>query len=361
MNTELQVVCKSSISDLDLLENNCVDQFDRIDELLLQGSSDFESGIEPVDIAFPMIYGAAGAFISSSEKLKKFLDDIHAQASKENPKSFLGKIFNHYDHRIDMADKNGQLMFIKRDGMRPEVGSHRLMYGHDPFSFFNGDNPFKILTDQYGILKGVVKVFQHLSADTFSKQGLPIPFHSYFDFYKDGKLSNHLWQFAKKCSNGVKKADGSPLRHTEAFDQLFTIKASDIMTTGLTWVLCLIHNRIRGFEDPVFKSQTQIIGLSSQFFSKVIIGYMKTGAPYISWPTLTLLLKQIYTFARANWADIKRLEKITDQLLEKNRALEAEILGTGTGLQSYETPGEYIQELEDQYTNFDQLTAVFEE
>jgi hypothetical protein len=361
MSYELGKYADNCVSDLEVLQESCKNEFSRIDSLLDLQSSDFPSDIKPIDIAFPIIYGTIGSFISTSEDINKFLSQIHNQASSKEPKTFLGKIFHHFDDRIDQVLKDGEKIYVKRDGIsKPDINSHRVMFGHDPFSLFHGDNPFDILIQQHGVLKGILRVFQHLVGDTFSKQGLPIPFHSYFDFYKDGKLSNRLLEFAKNCARDANES-GKEINHGQAFNQLFTIKASDIISTGLTWTLCLIHNKLRGFQDPVQKSQTKIIGFSSQLFSKIIIGYCRTGVPMISWPTLSALLKQIFTFFRANYSDIKRLEEITDQLVSKNRELERTVFEVGKDLKSYSKPEDYILELDRNYRSFTKLANAFED
>lgn len=357
MNDAFDDIYLSSITTLDDLKLKCSDELSILENLEGKDVSEYQSAISPVDIILPMLYGILGGVISSSEAVEKFCSDIHDSANQDNPNSFWGKLLRHHKDAMDNYNVP-DCVFTNRGGEISGVGFHRLMYGHDPFSP-GPDNPFFLMIRENGICSGIFKVFQHLIADTFSKQGLPVPFHSIFDFYgENGKLSNGLLDLAKKAGAEAREA-GFDCNVQNAFSNLFTIKFSDIAATGLTWALCEIHIALRKIDDPIMISQTKIIGYSAQFFSRSIIMWLKTGVPAISWPTLPMLLKEIYKFYRANWQEIHHLESKTKELVEKNKSLEQAVFLTGKDLPSYNNAIGYIEEYNNAEKNIDDFINSF--
>ena len=349
MSDYISDLCISSLDDLNKLESQCEVEISILNDLLKKNTSEYPSKIDPIDIALPILYGTLGGFLASSEKLNEYLNKIHDVYAKQD--GILGKVLGHEGDNIDMI--NGS--FLNRNGDQAGVLFHRLLRGHDPFSIGHGDNPFSVLMKQHGAFRGIVKVFQHLVCDTFSKQGLPVPFHSYFDFFDDkGNLSNKLITWTKKIADD----SGTDIRTT--FKNLFTIQASDVISTGLTWTLCSIHIKMRKMEDPVMIAQTKIIGYSAQFFSRSIIMSVKTGVPALSWPTLALLLKEIAAFYIANWKEIHKLEKITKELVKTNNSLENSVFETRKDLPTYNNSAGYIEEFNNADKNINKLIDSFE-
>ncbi|OUM97943.1 MAG: hypothetical protein BAA04_05030 [Firmicutes bacterium ZCTH02-B6] len=349
-----------SIQDLVRLQKRLADANVDLGNLDKTQLGSIPSQLDVWDYVGSLIYGLLGAALSTRNQLRDFLDTVHSDASAEHPRSTLGAILHHYQDDIDKVPLNGQRVFLDRSGQQARVDFHRLLRGHDPFSL-SADNPFLVLTTQpkYGIIKGVIQVFRHLAADTFSKQGLPIPFHSFFDYRTDdGKLSNWLIYIAER----TKQTTGADLRANEVFSHLFSLKVQDILSTGLTWALCEAHIRARSIDDEIRATQIRVVGYSSTFLSQVVIGMVRTGGvPMINWPTLTLLLKELYKFFRLNRREIRRLEAVTEDLCQKNLALEAAVLQTGRALPTLSTGADYIRELERGYANIDSLTDIFEE
>lgn len=318
-----------------------------------------ESNMDGPDVGLALIYGVLGGIFASNEAIRKFLDSIHTDASSKRPESFLGKLLHHRGDWIDKVEMpDGTFKFVNRLGQETGPFLHRVLFGHDPFSL-SGDNPFIVLSKQYGILRGTLQVFRHLVADTFSKQGLPIPFHSFFDHQNsDGKLTNWLIDIAKQ----TKASTGTRLNSQQVFGELFTIHMQDILSMGLTWGLCTAHIKIRGIEDKVRASQIRIVAYAATFFTQVTVGMAKNGGvPYINWPALSLLLKEIYGFLKLNWGEIKQLERVTEQVVLKNAELERTVFATGASLQTHADGRGYWQELTRGTRNVQSLTDLFDE
>lgn len=338
--------CRTSIGHLEALSGNCGAQLRQIDVAL--GSLDRISppSNHPLNYVLPLLYGGAGALISSSDAVNEFLADIHD--AKANEGGIIGFLLGHKGDNIDTVRLEGRArrVFVNRFGTDDvPFGLHRLFWGHDIFSI-GPDNPFALLIDQYGVIKGIVQVFRHLIADTFSTQGLPIPFHSYLDYVSaDGKVTNRLRDFANSAAEFAKSNGHKKVTELDAFNRMFTIKAADVGATGLTWAMCAAHNRIMNDGDEAAAAQVKAIAFSAQFFGKAAIGMMKSGIPFISWPTAMMTIKEIYSLYRLNYRDIAALEHRTEQLCAENARLEAEVFASGRDLVSHARASGYVLEL----------------
>lgn len=227
------------------------------------------------DVLSMVIFGIIGGAISNSDQLKKFMDSIHTDASSNNPKTILGKLFN---HKGDYIDK------VTRGGKDFATYLHRLYGGHDPFSIGHGDNPFSILVKQYGIPKGIIQAIRHLIADTFSKQGGTLPFSSFLDIKKDdGSIGNLLDEWSKEV------AKGTGLNPQQVYSELFTIKAQDLTSVLITDVLVKAYVKIKTLQNPnnFFSktgiSQLKIIALLTNVLTSAIWGAAKhNGVPNLN-------------------------------------------------------------------------------
>jgi hypothetical protein len=309
---------------------------------------------DPLNFILPVLYGAAGAAISASEDVKDFLNKIHTIASsKDGSKSTIKRIIRflmgHQGDNIDQINNT----FINRAGKNALFGVHRLMWGHDIFSI-GPDNPFALMIRQEGsVFRGIAQVFRHLTADTFSNQGLPIPFHSYFDYVNEGgALGNRLLDIAEANSNGA------PIG--QAFGNLFTIKAADVGATGLTLALCAVHNRVMNRHDEAAAVQVKAIAYATQFFGKAAIGVVKTGVPFISWPTAVATVKEIYSLYRLSYKEIAALENVTKQISIENAELEATVFASGAAIVSHADASGYMGELSDFESRVLSLEQSFE-
>ncbi|MFD1886732.1 hypothetical protein [Paenibacillus wenxiniae] len=350
-------IFKNSLIQLDQLEHHIQSTKKSILNISSLEVDNSPSELDGYDYAFSLVFGVLGGVFSSNKKIETMLDRIHTDSSKLNPKTLLGRLLQHNGDEIDQAIMpSGLKSFINRDGIsRPEIGFHRLMRGHDPFSK-SGDNPFQLLCNQHGLLKGILQVFRHLTADTFSKQGLPIPFHSFFDYEKEGKLSNWLLKVTK---DSVK---GNNVNQVTAFNHIFTVRMQDIASQGLLYALCEAYFLAREIKDDIRKTQLRIITYTSGFLTHGITGMARqSGVPYINWPMLSMLMKEMCVFLRLNYQEIKAMERITASIIDENKLLERQVFETGKSLISYSDGSGYIRELQKQDTIFEDLVDFFEE
>ncbi|NFV79010.1 hypothetical protein [Magnetospirillum aberrantis] len=373
---DITTCCDLSLRQLDGLSNGLNEEVHSIGRVLSELGNVQAPANHPANFVLPVLYGGLSASIAASDTVNKFLNEIHKTASKTTePKTVFEKmirfLFGHSGDNIDKFDLgDGDPRFINRmkivsddgswewAGQNAEGLAHRLFWGHDIFSM-SGDNPFALLCDQYGLLKGIVQVFRHLLGDTFSKAGLPIPFHSYFDYIKDGgRMGNRLLDFAKSTA-----ADASgDLTGYDAFNQMFTVRAADIGTTALTSAACGVHNMIMNRNDEAAATQVRAIAYSSQFFGKAAIGAIQTGGvPFISWPTALMAVKEIFNLYRVSYKEIATLERITSSLAPETDRLEAMVFASGASLVSHPDAFGYIRELRQIESRMDTMVDFFEE
>jgi len=334
--------------------NKALDELDRIGQSIRQvdarlldpdtfAPGDIESDMSAGDVLFAMFYGALGAVFASSGKIRDLLEHVHEDASIKNPKTPLGKLLHHFQDDIDtVVSADTGRIFTDRNNERISPRFHRVMRGHDPFSI-RSDNPFLVLTRQHGLIKGIVQVFRHLAGDTFSRQGLVLPFHSFFDYAQDGKLGNWLVTITEQVS-GQGKVDA-----LSAFNHLFTIHMQDILTQGLTWALCKAHIGMNGIRDEVRATQFRFTAYSTCFFTHAVIGMARQGGvPYLHWPAFGMMMREFYRLFRLNYGQIRELERRTAAIVEANIKLERQVFATGASLVSWEDGRGYIGELERQ-------------
>lgn len=311
-----------------------------------------ESSLEIEDIIICIIAGFVGGAFSSSEKLENTLRNIHDNSSKtKKSKNFIEKLLSHSGDEID---KGGS--FITRNGDDPEFGFHRLFFGHDPLSI-KGDNPIILMLKQYGILSGTLQLFRHLIADTFSKQGLPLPAHSLLDYTKmNGNTGNYLVDLTKTLSKGA------DIGNLEAFNHLFSIRMQDILSQGLTWGIITSYIKVRGVEDKIKISQLKFSTYSISFFVNAVSGMTRTGGlPYMNWATFSMMFKEGITFFKLNNQEIKQLEIKTDNIVNKNIELEEKVFKTGQNIKTFNNADEYFINIKKEKDIFDDLTNFFEE
>jgi len=348
--TCLQTEISKALDDLDRIRQS----IRQVDARLLDPDNfdpgEIETGMSASDVLFAMLYGVLGAVFASSGKMRDFLERVHEDASVKNPKTSLGKLLHHFQDDIDtvVSAESGRI-FVDRDDSRISPRFHRVMRGHDPFSV-RSDNPFLVLTRQHGLIAGIAQVFRHLAGDTFSRQGLVLPFHSFFDYTRDGKLNNWLVTITEQVS---RQGEVDAL---SAFNHLFTIHMQDILTQGLTWALCKAHIHIAGIRDEVRATQFRFTAYCTCFFTHAAIGMARQGGvPYIHWPAFGMMMKEAYQLFRLNYRQIKELERRTSEIVEANIKLERQVFATGASLVSWEDGMGYIRELERQDRLFSDL------
>jgi len=313
--------------------------------------------------------GIIGGLISSSNDLANKLQEIHNDASLDAPQKYkrLGMLFHHMGDNIDKYCGD----YIKRNGQQCGTYLHRLYFGHDVFSL-GPDNPFYVLTSQYGIRRGILQAVRHIAADTLTKTGIPLPFSSFLDYQQDGKLYNWLDDAAKALVRDKNHAEdafelffnnntiSNNVNVQAAYGRALSIRAQDIMSQGITWGILKAYIRLRQIDDEIYESQLKLVGYSTSFYSNAIIGFIKTGVPFINWATLSMTLKELFTFLRLNRKDIERLCKSTDQLIQSNIALSREVYSESKYLKSFDNHNEYIGEICAQYESFNNLSFALE-
>ena len=162
---------------------------------------------------------AISVFIATNEDVEKWLAGVHDAANKQSGsydfvQTALGKVFEHSGDVMDW--------FRTRDAeIRPDALFHRVFWGHDPLGI-GPDNPFILMFKNNGI-GGIFQAMRHLLADTFSKQGLPLPGHSFFEIPGD-RPGNHLIDLVRELS---KERYGNKLQAEAIYEHLLTIRAQD--------------------------------------------------------------------------------------------------------------------------------------
>lgn len=309
-----------------------------------------QSSLTIEDILICIIAGFLGGALSSSKDIERIFANIHDNSSK-NTKTFLEKLLYHAGDEID---KGGN--YITRKGDKPEFGFHRLFFGHDILSI-KGDNPLMLMIEQYGIVKGITQLLRHLIADTFSKQGLPLPGHSFLDYTKtNGRTGNYLINLTKHLNKG------SNIGHLGAFNHLFSIRMQDILAQGLTWGIITSYIKAMKIQDKIRISQLKFSAYSISFFVNAVSGMVNTGGlPYINWTTFSMLTKESFTFFKLNYEEIKELESLTDNIIKSNIKLEERVFATGGNIRSFDCADDFFLHLGKEKEIFDDLTNFFEE
>ncbi len=323
-----------------LLVENLDNELKKFDFFAEYGKKLHESKLDNYDYLFSILFGMIGATITNNENIQKFLNEVHQISNRKEKikvidlKSFLARIFQHSGDYMDKVpiDANGKLQFVNRKAFLKNGiyqgaanGPHRVFWGHDIFSL-GKDNPFLLCINQYGIGKGIVNCLQHLIADTCSKQGLPIPTHSLFDYNKsvdingNMKVGNILLDFSQDYSEKIlgKKQHGV---NNEVFNKMFSIHIQDALTQGLCEALSTAYIKARKIKDEDRQIQFKIISYGSLFLGSSIIGLCKTGIPTINWPSFLALFVQTSKMYIKDTNDIKQLKNITNKLINENKKL----------------------------------------
>lgn len=313
-----------------------------------------ESNLDAYDLILSIIFGILGACISTNDSINEFCDKIHTNASNSSknistPDKLIGYLLNHNGDNMDQI--NGT--FINRNNQIADIGFHRLLFGHDPLHF-SEDNPFKLMFEQKG-LKGILQAFRHLIADTFSKQGLPLPGHAYLDYTENGKLSNILRDLTMEFSN-----NNRPVA-IKNFNHLFTIRAQDIASQGFVSATASAYFKFRNINDDIRKIQYRLISYSVNFFSHAAIGASRqNGVPYINWIAFVATLKELIKLFTHSNKLTKELEEKTNEIIFKNDILNQQIFENGYNLKSYNNSIDYFKEIHKSQESFDEFSDFFE-
>lgn len=359
MNTDVERIYSESIQMLDQMMSASSDEMASWDDFDYTQIDDIPSNLDGYDYCFSIAIGLAGTFISTSDELETYLNEIHEVASEDgdNPdflQKLLGKLLHHHGDSIDQVAGK---CFKNRGGTNADCVFHRLLWGHDILSF-KGDNPFYLMFQQKGVA-GILQALRHLTADTMSKQGVPFPGSSLLDYTKsDGKTSNYLIRI---CQNLSKESTNGAERF-KIYSHMFTIRAQDMMGGAAVGILSKVYYAIRGYDDEIRKAQFNLIAYSVSFFAQAIVGAIRQGGiPYVNIPLLCATLKHLVGLYILSGKETKRLELRTDELIEQGNQLETMVLATGQMIGTYESADDFIAEMDQAERNVDGLVAYFEE
>lgn len=306
----------------------------------------YPSMLDVYDYLFAIMFGAAGAALTTNEQITAFLNQIHEVSNNDKPSSpnalieFLAKLLRHHGDWIDTVDGKGK--FVNRAAKKIEgewVGAmnapHRIFWGHDIFSI-SADNPIWLSIQQYGPVRGILQAVRHLIADTCSKQGLPLPFHSWFDYMAvekgDGQVGNRMLDFCQQYRKDV-LGRGQGGGNNDVFNHLFSIHMQDALSSGLVAAGVKAYQTARGISNEDRLIQIRIIAYAVNFYGSAVIGAVQTGIPFINYPCFAALAKNTAQLIRVSNQDIQRLlcemERIAlaDSVLEqREQAVHKELV-----------------------------------
>lgn len=295
-------------------------------------SQDFTVELTGMDYAFAIMVGVFGAVVTNSKNVEKILDEIHQIAStpqKKNDSVFnkiIKLLLGHYQTDMDTMPigPDGKRVFPTRSAGAGRSGPHRIFWGHDILSFKN-DNPFALMIKQTGsISKGILAALKHLTADTFSKQGLPIPTSSWWDYsYDDGKkVGNKLLDFCNRLYDESTYPISKTGANNEIFSHMFSIHVQDIAVQTVGSILCKKYMKYRKVKDKVVEHQFLLISYAVMFYLNSFLGFARTGILYINWSAGFCTIKELILMNTSSWREMKKLEKMTVETLKCSIEIE---------------------------------------
>jgi len=276
---------------LKVFERKIIETSEEIDELI-DKTEEIKSVKVGVDFTIACLIGFLGIFISNNRSLDIFLRCVHDGPEKYISKDHLlyptlKKLNLFFKHKGDFIDiPEGSDGFISRMGEKVPIHAHRIRWGHDIFSL-KEDNPFVLSTKQYGKLKGIFKALKHLTADTFSTQGLPIPFHSFLD-YKDGnKLEDWINEIAKQSINVTDNKFSFVLK------KMFSVNAQDLLATGFVVGASNLYIKFKPIDYPLLQNSFKLTSYTVTFLGSFAYGVLRYNVPFINWSLMPPMLKEI--------------------------------------------------------------------
>lgn len=284
-------------------------------------SEKLPSDMDGLDLAWCLITAPVSTFITTSESFSKWLDGVHDAASGDTSKAdSLQKLFGKMlHHEGDWMDK----MISRSEEDTTWRTFHRLLWGHDPLARGEGldglpFNPIRLMMEQEKqersghALLGAMQCMRHLVADTFSKQGLPLPGSSWLDPRTEGW--NSLVGIAQKLSETTTDSKGIG-NVQEIYSHLFTLKAQDFIGGGAAFALTTAYIKARKIKDKVRETQIRLVAYSTSFFAQAIVGATRqSGVPYINYPVAAAMAKELAGLLIESNRRTSKLEKETRRL-----------------------------------------------
>lgn len=315
-----------------------------------------ESTLDAWDYCFALAIGMAGVGIATNDAFAKYLEQIHQAASGANGEydvfqAFLGKTLHHEGDHIDMINRP----FKNRNGGNAYPIFHRLLWGHDILSL-GPDNPFVLMFNQQG-LSGILQAVQHLLADTASKQGLPLPGSSFFDFVENEKTSNYLIQVAQKLSE---ESTGLKSNAERIYSHMMTIRAQDVAAGVVVKLMSELYFKLRKITDDIRCTEIRLIAYTVNFVGEAVVGSLRqNGVPYINAPLAMAMASSFARFCWLNSKEIRQLEKVTSTIhdkvdfLEERQAVLSELSPKG------QTAATFLETEQKADSNIDELLDFF--
>lgn len=288
------------------------------------------SDLNSLDIAWCLLTAIASTFITTNKGIEEWLGGVHDAASEQSGnfdfiQKALGVIFH---HKGDWMDK-----MVSRDSDSTYIAFHRLLWGHDPLAVGKGIgglpfNPIWMMIEQeksersgFGLL-GALQAMRHLLADTFSKQGLPLPGFSWLDCANpEGKAWNHIIDIVQGLSV---ETTGNKAKAEELYRHLFTIRAQDIAGGTVALALTKVYIAARSIEDAVRINQIRLVAYSASFFGQAIVGTVRqNGVPYINYPLAAAMVKEL---ARLFLESNRRTNALAKEAERLHEAAQEQIL-----------------------------------
>lgn len=297
-----------------------------VSEEAIELSEKLPSDMDGLDLAWCLLTASVSTFITTSEGFSKWLDGVHDAASGNTSKAdglqkLLGKMLHHED---DWMDK----MISRSEEDTTWRTFHRLLWGHDPLARGEGlgglpFNPIRLMMEQEKqersghALLGAMQCMRHLVADTFSKQGLPLPGSSWLDNRNpDTKDWNSLINIVQKLSEAT-TGSKNIANVQEIYSHLFTLKAQDFIGGGAAFVLTTAYIKAQEIEDKVRETQIRLVAYSTSFFAQAIVGATRqNGVPYINYPVAVAMAKELAGLLIESNRRTSKLEKETRRLHE---------------------------------------------
>lgn len=333
-----------------------------VNSFSIENNNSFNSTLDAWDYCYSIAIGLAGVFISTNESFARYLEDIHKAASGASGdydlfQTFLGKTLKHKGDFIDSL--NGT--FKNRSGENAYPLFHRLLWGHDIFSL-ESDNPFLLMFKQKG-LSGLLQAAQHLLADTASKQGLPLPGSSFFDFVDSSgnktKTSNYLINISQKLSQD---AFGNKAKAQEIYSHIATIRAQDVTAGFVVKSVSELYFKIRKIDSELRKAEMFVISYVVNFVGEAIIGSLRqNGIPYINVPLAVAAGSSFAKFCYIDSKEISQLTKATSAISQQIQGTISDRQNSPVKLEFYDNATDIINAYEKSEENVDDILSFFSE
>lgn len=389
-NVMYEKLLNEALLNLSTLEDTLQSSNIFFEQIVNQTEDTLPSNLDVWDILFAAIFGATGAFVTTNEQLSSLCRKVHDIASEPlgNSPTKIEKIIDTLlGHSGDIMDKvpttevgsKGKPIksYLTRKTAKKVGGlfsgsksklPHRIMWGHDIFSF-GIDNPFRLMVEQYGFGRGILQALKHLCADTFSRQGLPIPGHSFFDYISNESaasdtkdVGNRLYDIAKKMAQEFSQNTQGCSFNLDAFNEMFSIHIQDIGSQGLVSVFAIAYFKARNISNKIRKVQFRLLAYSFNFYLSAVCGAIQHGGvPHINWVALSMVIKNFVQLYVVSNKETKLLQKATEDIIRNNLALEKEVLSTGENISSHLYLWDYMDEYDREKAEPSSLIDFFEE